>query len=126
MIAVLVAIGGGLGAVLRYWIGTAVQAGVGPGRFPWGTLVVNVAGCLAVGVVSALAERWGDLTAETRAFLVVGVLGGFTTFSAFANETMYSVRTGATPLAFLNVLASVALCLAAVWAGRGMATWWAR
>ena len=126
MIAVLVAIGGGLGAVLRYWIGTAVQAGAGTGGFPWGTLVVNVAGCLAVGVVSALAERRGVLTAETRAFLVVGVLGGFTTFSAFANETMYAVRSGATPMALLNVLSSVGLCLAAVWGGRGLVSWWGR
>jgi CrcB protein len=122
---VLVALGGAIGAVLRYVIGTAVQAGIGPG-FPWGTLAVNVAGCLAVGVVSALADRRGDLTPEARAFLVVGFLGGFTTFSAFANETMYSVRTGATPLALLNVMASVGLCLAAVWGGREIAAWWAR
>jgi CrcB protein len=125
MTLVLVALGGAIGAVLRYVVGTAVQAGTGQG-FPWGTLAVNVAGCLAVGVVSALADRRGDLTPEGRAFLVVGILGGFTTFSAFANETMYSVRTGAAPLAFLNVMGSVGLCLAAVWAGREMAAWWAR
>ena len=125
MIAVLVGVGGAIGAVLRYVVGTAVQAGTGPG-FPWGTLVVNVAGCLAVGVVSALADRRGDLTPETRAFLVVGVLGGFTTFSAFANETAHAARSGAAALAFLNVLASVTLCLAAVWAGRGLVAWWGR
>jgi CrcB protein len=126
VIAVLVAIGGGLGAVLRYWIGSAVQAGAGPGGFPLGTLAVNVVGCLAIGVVSALADRRGDLTAETRAFLVVGVLGGFTTFSAFANDNMYAVRSGAAPIALLNVLSSVGLCLAAVWGGRGLVAWWAR
>jgi len=125
VIAVLVGVGGAIGAVLRYVVGTAVQAGTGPG-FPWGTLVVNVAGCLAVGVVSALADRRGDLTPETRAFLVVGVLGGFTTFSAFANETAHAARSGAAALAFLNVLASVTLCLAAVWAGRGLVAWWGR
>lgn len=125
MTAVLVALGGAIGAVLRYLVGTAVQAGTGPG-FPWGTLAVNVVGCLVIGVVSALADRRGDVTPETRAFLVVGVLGGFTTFSAFANETMYAARSGSTSTAVLNVLASVGLCLAAVWAGRGLVTWWGR
>lgn len=124
MIALLVGVGGAIGAVLRYVIGTAVQAGTGPG-FPWGTLVVNVAGCLAVGVVSALADRH-DLTPETRAFLVVGVLGGFTTFSAFANDTAFAARSGAMPLALWNLVASVTLCLAAVWGGRGLVAWWGR
>ena len=125
MIVVLVGVGGAIGAMLRYIVGTVVQAGAGPG-FPWGTLAVNVVGCLCAGVASALADRRGDLTPEIRALLVVGVLGGFTTFSAFANETAHAARTGATAMAVLNVLANVGLCLAAVWGGRGLVAWWGR
>lgn len=118
MTALLVALGGAVGAVLRYWIGTAVQ-GVSPLQaFPLGTLVVNVSGCFVMGLVAGLGDRHGYLTAEWRAFVAVGVLGGFTTFSAFANETMGAVRLGATAVAIANALGSVALCLAAVWAGR--------
>ena len=125
MIAVLVGVGGAIGAVLRYIVGTAVQAGAGPG-FPWGTLVGQrrrvPGGWRRVGAGGSP----GGPDAETRAFLVVGVLGGFTTFSAFANETAHAARSGAAAMAFLNVLASVTLCLAAVWAGRGLVAWWGR
>ncbi len=121
MIAVLVAIGGGLGAVLRYWLGSAVQGSVPGVSFPVGTLVVNVCGCFAIGVLSELAERRGYLTAEARAFLVVGTLGGFTTFSAFANDSVNAARAGAMALGALNVASSVILCLAATWTGRSLA-----
>ena len=118
MTALLVALGGALGAVLRYWISAALQGNAAAGAFPWGTFVVNLSGCFLMGIVSALAERQAYLTADARAFLAVGVLGGFTTFSAFANETANAVRSGAPQVAALNVLASVVLCLAAVWLGR--------
>ena len=121
MIPVLVAIGGGVGAVLRYWIGSAVQSGVGGPSFPVGTLVVNVLGCFTIGVVAELAERRGYMTAEARAFVVIGILGGFTTFSAFANDTVNAVRAGAAATGILNVAASVTLCLAATWGGRAFA-----
>jgi CrcB protein len=119
--ALLVALGGAVGAVLRYWIGTAVQAASPMQMFPWGTFVVNVSGCFLMGAVSAVAERHGYLAPEIRAFLAVGVLGGFTTFSAFANETMGAVRLGAATVAITNVVASVTMCLAAVWCGRAAA-----
>ena len=121
MIPVLVAIGGGVGAVLRYWIGSAVQSGRPGESFPVGTLVVNVLGCFTIGVVAELAERRGYMTAEARAFVVIGVLGGFTTFSALANDTVNAVRAGAAAVGILNVTASVILCLAAAWGGRGLA-----
>ena len=109
-----------MGAVLRYWIGTAVQGGTAVGSFPLGTLAVNVCGCFAIGILAEVAERRG-LSAEGRAFLMVGILGGFTTFSAFANETVNAMRAGTAAAAVLNVTASVILCLAATSAGRGVA-----
>jgi CrcB protein len=120
VIPVLVAIGGGVGAVLRYWIGSAVQGGVPGASFPVGTLVVNVLGCFTIGVLAELAERRGYMTAEARAFVVIGILGGFTTFSAFANDTVNAVRAGAGAVGILNVTMSVILCLAATWGGRGL------
>jgi CrcB protein len=119
--ALAVALGGGLGALLRYWTATAVQSWRGADVFPWGTLVVNVVGCFAMGVVAALVERRLLVAPEARAFVAVGVLGGFTTFSAFAQETSTAFRTGAPLVAVANVAASLALCLLAVSAGRFVA-----
>jgi CrcB protein len=113
-----VAVGGGAGALLRYWLSSAVQSRLGPDGLPWGTIAVNVIGCFVMGVVAALADRRESLTPEIRAFLAVGVLGGFTTFSAFANESVNAVRAGAPGTAALNVGLSVAVCLVAVWVGR--------
>ena len=126
MIAILVALGGAVGAVLRYWISAAIQGGAPAGAFPLGTLVVNVSGCLAMGVLSGLADRPGSMSPAARAFLAVGVLGGFTTFSAFANETVTAARSGAPQVSIMNVLWSVGLCLAAVWLGRVAAASWTR
>ena len=121
MTVLLVALGGGFGAVLRYWLGSAVQGSAPAGSFPLGTLVVNVSGCFAIGVLAELAERRG-LSTEARAFLMVGILGGFTTFSAFANESVNAVRAGAAAAAVLNVASSVILCLVATWAGRSLSS----
>jgi CrcB protein len=114
----LIGLGGFVGSVLRYWVTIAAQ-GVPPRTaFPLGTLVVNVVGCFAIGALAAAAEARGTLSPEVRAFVGVGVLGGFTTFSAFANETVAAARSGAAVMAAVNVVASVGLGLAAVWAGR--------
>ena len=126
MTAFLVALGGALGAVLRYWISAAIQGGAPAGSFPLGTLVVNVSGCFVMGALSAVADRSGSLPEGARVFLAVGVLGGFTTFSAFANETVNAARAGATQVSIMNVLGSVGLCLAAVWLGRMAAALWTR
>jgi CrcB protein len=117
----LVGIGGFVGSVLRYWLSGVAQAAAPGSSFPVGTLVVNVVGCVAIGVLSELAEARGFLTPERRALLVVGLLGGFTTFSAFANESVNALRDGARTIALANVLLSVGACLAAVWAGRSLA-----
>jgi CrcB protein len=117
----LIGLGGGAGAILRYALATAVQSAAG-GPFPLGTLLVNVLGCFGIGLLEGLAEARAFGSPEARALLVVGLLGGFTTFSAFANETMTAARDGAPWAAAANVLLSVALCLAAVWLGRSLVT----
>ena len=115
-----VGIGGFIGAVSRYLLVGLVQ-GATPGEFPYGTLLVNVAGCVAIGGLSELVEARPVLTAEVRALLVVGLLGGFTTFSAFGNETLNLMRHSGLAPAVANVLANVLLAIAGVWAGRATA-----
>jgi CrcB protein len=117
----LVGLGGFVGSILRYWLSGLAQNAAAGSVFPIGTLVVNVIGCVAIGALSELAEARGFMSPETRALLIVGLLGGFTTFSAFANETMNALRDGALAVALTNIVLSLAACLAAVWGGRTMA-----
>jgi len=124
MTVLWVALGGALGSVARYalsgiavrWLGAA---------FPYGTLFVNVTGSFAIGLLAALVAADGrpQLGADARAFLLVGVLGGFTTFSSFSLETLNLARSGALAPALLNVAGSVVLCLAAVSLGFATAGW---
>jgi CrcB protein len=118
---ILIGVGGFVGSVVRYWMSGLAQSALPTTAFPVGTLVVNVVGCLAIGVVSELADARGFLTPDMRALLVVGLLGGFTTFSAFANESVNAMRDGAHAIALANVVLSVGACLIAVWAGRSLA-----
>lgn len=117
----LVGIGGGLGAILRYIVSGLVQPIGSTTSFPLGTLVVNVSGCFLIGFLSQLVEHRGLFAPETRNFVFVGVLGGFTTFSAFGNETINLMRQSETTLAGVNVLLQFGLCLSAVWIGRAVA-----
>jgi CrcB protein len=117
----LVGLGGAAGSMLRYWLGGLVQDRMGTAAFPTGTLAVNVVGCLAIGVLAYLIDSRGAAGPELRALLMIGVLGGFTTFSAFGNETLNLIRDGEAALAGTNVVASVALGLGAVWLGRVVA-----
>jgi CrcB protein len=93
-------------------------------RVPWGTLVVNVAGCFAIGLLGGLADTRGVLTASARLFLLIGVLGGFTTFSTFGYETLGLLREQALARAFLNVGLQLALGLGAAWAGLALSRLW--
>jgi CrcB protein len=121
----LVGMGGFIGATLRYWISGTVQQFFRSSFFPFGTLAVNILGCLAIGFLSQLAEEHGAFTTETRTLVFAGVLGGFTTFSTFGNETMSLLRDGQNLFAFGNVTAHLILGLGAVWLGRTLAylTW---
>ena len=124
MSAFLVAVGGAAGSVLRYWMSGAAQRSVPVSGewsvFPFGTLAVNVLGCLVAGALAEIGDRHGPLSNETRALLMVGFLGGFTTFSAFANETVAVWRSGATVVSLVNVAVSVVACVTAVVVGRGL------
>ncbi len=113
-----VALGGALGSVARYGCASAAARWFGS-TFPWGTMLVNVAGSLAIGFLATLTAPDGRLLAspDTRAFVLIGVLGGFTTFSSFSLETLNLVRGGEWLWASVNAVASVALCLGAVWLG---------
>ncbi len=117
----LVGAGGFLGSVLRYLVSGVVQNASHSASFPFGTLAVNVAGCFAIGAVSQLAESRGALSASTREFIVIGMFGGFTTFSTFGNESMNLLRGGENAFAMANVGAHIMLGLGAIWLGRSVA-----
>jgi len=112
---VFIALGGAFGAVLRYGISGWVQNWTGS-AFPWGTMVVNIIGCFAIGLCGALLAG-AHLRAEFRPFILVGVLGSFTTFSTFGYETFELVNNGQFGRAGLNVMLSNLAGLAAVWIG---------
>jgi CrcB protein len=112
----LVAVGGLLGSVARYWLDGTVQRLVGPG-FPAGTLVVNISGSLVIGLVMTLSIERGLLDDNLRILLTTGFCGGFTTMSTFSYETLALARAGEQLLAFGNVAVTLIACFCAVWAG---------
>jgi fluoride exporter len=121
MIAYLwVALGGALGSVSRYWLNGIVSNRFGE-TFPWGTMLINVSGSFIIGVIGALAIPEGRMDSSSRAFvtqfLMIGVCGGFTTFSSFSLQTLNLLRDREWLYAGGNILFSVTLCLIAVWLG---------
>lgn len=112
-----VGVGGFVGAGLRFVVSGWVYQLVPNAGFPWGTLVVNVVGCLVLGLLGGLAEVRGVLSAATRLFLFIGVLGGFTTFSTLAYETVVLADGSQMVRAGTNVMAHVVLGLGAAWIG---------
>lgn len=117
----LVGGGGFIGAVLRYAVGGLVQAASRSSALPYGTLFVNVSGCLALGLLSQLADTRGIFTPEVRLLLFAGVLGAYTTFSTFGNDTLRLFNAGTPLLALANIGAQLGLGLGAVWLGRSAA-----
>ena len=109
--------GGFIGSVARFLLSGAVTQVTTASRFPFGTLAVNALGCLAIGMLSGIAEQTGAFSPNTRLLLFTGVLRGFTTSSAFAYETLFLGREHAWSLALVNVVAQVALGLAALFIG---------
>lgn len=103
--------------MIRYLLGGWILHHTYSAKFPWSTFFVNAAGCLAIGLLSGLAERSGWFTPQLRLLLFTGLLGGFTTFSAFGLETVFLLRRGELLIAGAYVLASVCVCVAAVWSG---------
>jgi CrcB protein len=114
---ILVALGGALGSVARFKLAGWFFQSHPDWRFPVGTFVVNVVGCLAIGVLAGLTARTQLLSSDTRVFLFTGLLGGFTTFSAFGLETFNLIRRGETLIAAGYVGLSVIVGLVALWFG---------
>jgi len=114
----LVIIGSALGGMARYGLSGAVARRIGE-TFPWGTLVVNVSGCFLIGVFAATVAATDH---ALRSLLMTGICGGYTTFSSFSLQTLNLVRDGDMVRAGANVVASVVLCLIAVWLGHLGAT----
>jgi CrcB protein len=114
----LIAIGSALGGVARHACGVFFAQRLGQ-SFPWGTLFVNVAGSLAIGIAAALvaSHEKAAVAQTTREFVMIGFLGGFTTFSAFSLQTLQLIKEDALGLAFANIAASLVTCLVAVWLG---------
>ncbi len=110
----MVALGGAIGSVLRFWLGSLI--GHKAGAPFWGTLFVNVTGCFLIGLLGNLRENGpGEFD---RYFLMVGVMGGYTTFSTFSLQTLELFHAGSIGLAVLNVALSMLLCLLGVWLGQ--------
>lgn len=103
----VVAFGGGLGSAARFWISTTASHCLQGSRFPVGTFLVNIVGCLLVGILWAANERWIFLTTTWRLLLFTGIAGGFTTFSAFGLETILLLRRGDFAIAALYVSLSL-------------------
>lgn len=112
----LVAAGGALGSVLRYLVGLWTLRSFGP-SFPWGTLTVNITGSFLIGVFAEMIARKFGASAEIRVFLITGILGGYTTFSAFSLDAITLFERGEPVTALIYVASSVLLSAVAVFAG---------
>jgi len=117
----IVGLGGFIGSALRYLIGGWAQGLSKSLDFPYGTLTVNLIGCFVIGFLGELAEARGILASETRLLVFIGLLGGFTTFSSFGNDTLNLARSGQMFNALTNVAVNVIFGLLLVWLGRTLA-----
>jgi CrcB protein len=112
----MIAMGGALGALARYQLATMIQARI-PAGFPWGTFVVNISGCLVMGIAATLLTDRLVVHPNWRFLIPIGFIGAYTTFSTFEYETFRAVTEGAWLVGGLNVLTSVLAGYAALWLG---------
>jgi CrcB protein len=117
-----IALGGALGSMTRFWLAALVAEIMGP-QFPWGTILINIVGSFVIGFFATFTGPGGRLIASfnARAFVMVGICGGFTTFSAFSLQTLDLARENHWAQAGGNVVLSLVSCLLAVWAGHALA-----
>jgi CrcB protein len=120
MQVLLVGVGGFIGSALRYTVSGWVHRAIPFAGFPYGTLVVNLTGCLAIGLLAGLAESRQVIGPELRIFLFLGLLGGFTTFSTFAYEGVELFRDGEFARVLVSVVVHVVVGFAAVWFGHAI------
>ncbi|MGD0730250.1 MAG: fluoride efflux transporter CrcB [Terracidiphilus sp.] len=116
----LIALGGALGSIARYWVGSAIANRMGT-RFPYGTFVINMTACVIIGFSLTFLARRADLSSAWRFLVPVGFVGAYSTFSTYEWETLSTIRTGAFALAALYAVGSLILGLAAVWGGAALA-----
>jgi len=116
--SIWVAVGGAIGSLGRFWLANLFAAVI-DSRFPWATVVTNITGSFVIGLVAGLVGPDGRPLASpaTREFVMIGICGGYTTFSAFSLQTLQLAQAGDWLRAGVNVVASVVLCLLAVWLG---------
>jgi fluoride exporter len=115
--SVLIFIGAGFGGLLRYWISNGVYFLIGR-QFPYGTLVVNISGSFLMGLLFVLTlERFDSLGSQLRALLLIGLLGGYTTFSSFSIETVNLFESGNWLSALINIFITTIVCILAAWLG---------
>ena len=115
--ALIVALGGAIGSVLRYLLSAWTLNHAVDWRFPIGTFTVNIIGCLMIGILAGLVVKHHFFSPEVRLFLITGIAGGFTTFSAFGIETFYLLRRDEILIAASYVISSVVVGLVVVWVG---------
>jgi len=118
----MVGLGGFIGASLRYLIANNIHRLIKNDGFPYGTLTVNLIGCLLIGFSIRLDEVLKFFSMETRLLVIVGIFGAFTTYSTFSNDTLNLIRDNKIILAFLNVGVHLLFGLLAVWCGRALAS----
>jgi len=111
-----IALGGGLGAIARYWVGSTVSGRMGT-RFPYGTFVINITACVLLGFVMTYLGKRTGLNPSWRFFIPIGFIGAYSTFSTYEWETFSTLRTGAFFMATLYAVSSLFLGLVAIWAG---------
>jgi fluoride exporter len=118
---IMVLLGGGAGSLVRFLVATAIMTRTG-GRFPFGTVAINITGSFLIGLLMTLLTERLSPHPNLRLLLVTGFLGGYTTFSSFEWETLSLVRDGGWWLGLVNVVGSVALGYSAVWIGAALAS----
>lgn len=119
----LVGAGGFIGSIARYLLGGWVQRVLDNPWLPWGTFVINVLGCLIIGLLAGISDTRQAIAPEARLFLMIGILGGFTTFSSFGLETFRLLQDGQWVASAANAIGSVVAGLVAVWLGFTLARW---
>ena len=112
----LIAIGGALGSIARYWVGSSIAGRMGI-KFPYGTLIVNLTACIIIGFTMTYLGKRAELSPAWRFLIPVGFIGAYSTFSTYEWETLSSLRSGAFAIAALYAIGSLVLGLAAVWCG---------